>query len=1067
MDFTEIPDEGDEFQQAPLKKRPSCLLGLFRLFLLLLVPLAVVVALLPTLLSSDPARKWALSKINAALDPAQLTIDQWSLGWFTSPVLEKVGYVDEAHGANVQIDEVAFDRGLLRLLPIGTLNLGRVTLKHPVAAVSLVPPPQPPPQEGEKPAEKKGGFFFLPVVDAAVSLNVENGTVQVTGRTPQPFTAEQLNAAIDFVSYRKPIGVQTQMKVGGGTLTLEGCVQSLKDLFKGETFEEPQKMTLKLVGVDLTAFGPLIQYASGEPWIQSGVAEGALTAVVSGADQFKVDGGLLVSGLSVAAGSQPPSPKGDLALMLDAGYDKKVVSINKFELSSPWLRANAKGTLQPGAKAGVMTGAISAQAESDLAAVTRDFAPVLGLSKGFSMQRGKLLAKAEIKGDEAALNVDANLTTADLAMTIDGEPLVLKPAPSLIFKAKFPYGQWPEVDTFHLKAPFADVYGSGRFDAAVVKGKLDLTLFSRDFKRMLKSAPPMVGAIYLDTSTKRSGDRVAVNALLKLSDVAAELNPGQRLVVPQGTLKASGCVPLKDNKPENEIQDASFELTLESGKLSGGWKRLAPPQGDRQLVLRGFTLTSNMELGSVRRLAGGFLPASAQQHMTEWQGSVIANATAEAAGGELQARMNAAGQQIVAGIGNGVWHIPDVRLESTLSQKSPQEGVRIEATGTGCAALEQDGSTVFAEKGASLALDALFAPDHASVHVAKLEFTSSLFDLQAKADATELSTRCVVEAQGKAAVDFGEVTQLLESKGIDEFKLTGRASREFHFASPVAGGLATVLAEGDFTGAAFVGSLKGLGLDAGASDATFKLAKGTLKTAYEPALNEGKLRLDPELSVERGTTTLSFPPQTRLLENVKLNQEMVDTLLVNLNPLFQGSKVQDGTVSMDLKLCQLVSGRAPDEGLAVDTSITFKNLKLELGDELYDLLKMLKVKDRVYSAEQLPIHVVVRDGRINVDPIRMVIDKQPVIFSGWVAFDGSIKYLIEVPVTARLVGGTGGKIPKGMTIKIPVAGTVHKPRLDTSVLENALGGLLKNAVGEHAVEKIGTFLEKLQDELKK
>ncbi len=56
---------------------------------------------------------------------------------------------------------------------------------------------------------------------------------------------------------------------------------------------------------------------------------------------------------------------------------------------------------------------------------------------------------------------------------------------------------------------------------------------------------------------------------------------------------------------------------------------------------------------------------------------------------------------------------------------------------------------------------------------------------------------------------------------------------------------------------------------------------------------------------------------------------------------------------------------------------------------------------------------------------------------------------------------------KGMTVQIPVAGTVNQPRLDTSALQNALGSLIKNAVGEKAVEKIGTFLEQLQKELRK
>lgn len=1064
MDFSDIRD--DEEETGYLERKPGCLRGLFRLLLVLALPLLLILALLPTLLSSDPAREWALKKINAAIAPSSLSIERWTLGWIASPVLEKVSYSDVSQGVDVRADQVTSDRGLFRLLPIGTLNLGRVTLRNPVAEVSLVPPAK---EARATPGggKGKGGPFVLPIADVSAVLSVEGGRVKVTGRAPEPFEAKPVSGTVTLVSFWKPIALQAQAGVGGGTLALEGRVQSLRELFKGESFEKPEKLTLKLVGVDLTAFGPLIQHAAGEPWVRSGKAEGVLTASITGPEQVKVEGGMLVNGLSVAAAGQRPSPKGDLALMADVAVDQKVVSVKKFELSSPWLRANASGTLRQGAKAGVMAGAISAQAEADLAAAARDFGPLLGFSKGFRMQKGRLTASFDLQGTEQAVVVDAKLAAADLAMTIDGEPLTLKPAPSLVFKASFPYGRWPEVETFHFKAPFADVYGSGRFESAVVKGKLDLTLFSRDFKRVMKDAPPMVGSVYLDLSTKRDEGRVAANAFLKLSDVAAELSPGQRLVVPQGALKAEGRVPLKDGKPEGEVQDASFELTLESGKLSGGWKRLAPAQGDRTLVLRGFSLTSDMELGSVRLLLGGVIPAAAQRRMTAWQGRVIANATAEVAGGVAKARVNAAGQKIVAGSDRGVWRVPDVRMESALTQSGPKAGVRLEASLAGSGALERDGSAVFAEPGAKLAVDALVAPDNASVKLSKFDLSSSLFDVQAQGDVTELATRCVVAAKGKAAIDFGAVTRLLEAEGIDEFQMTGRGMREFRFASPVAGGLATVFSEGEFSGAAYVGSFKGLGLNAGAADAALSLAKGRLKAAYEPALNEGKLRLVPEMAVERGTTTFSLPPQTRLLENVRITQEMVDTLLVNVNPLFQGSQVRSGTVSLDMKSCRLVSGVTPDKGVAADMNVLFKNLDLTLGPQLRELLAMLKVKNAQYQAEQLPLHITVKDGRIHMDPVRMVIDRQPVIFSGWVAFDGTIKYLVEVPLTDRLVGGSGGKLLKGMTVQIPVAGTVNQPRLDTSALQNALGSLIKNAVGEKAVEKIGTFLEQLQKELRK
>jgi hypothetical protein len=240
-----------------------------------------------------------------------------------------------------------------------------------------------------------------------------------------------------------------------------------------------------------------------------------------------------------------------------------------------------------------------------------------------------------------------------------------------------------------------------------------------------------------------------------------------------------------------------------------------------------------------------------------------------------------------------------------------------------------------------------------------------------------------------------------------------------------------------------------------------------LKVAYEPALNNGKLRLVPEAEVGGRDGSLGFPAKTRLLENVTLTQGMVDTLLVNMNPLFQGSTVLGGTVTLDLRSCRVARGMPPDKGVGADMDVLFKQLKLQMGPSLLELLSMIKVTEKVYEVDQLTVHVVIKDGRVHVDPVKMVIEKQPVIFSGWVAFDGTVKYLIEVPVTERLVRGTAGKLLKGAVIKIPVSGSVHEPRLDASALQDTLGSLIKSAVGEQGLEKVGSFLEKLQKELQK
>lgn len=1068
MDFAEIREEEEA---EVLEKRPGCLRGVVKLILLLLVTVCAVAALLPTVLSSSPARVLVLAKANAGLAPAKVSCAGWSFGWFTPLRFEGLGYEDPAKGIRFKGESVTFDRGLARLLPVGVLDLGKVTVKRPDVTVSPVKEePGAPVVKVPKKEEKKEGFF-LPVADVAAVLVVEEGSLRMEGQAAEPFVAGRVGVQVELTSWRKPVTVKTQAQVGGGGVALEGRLLSIKDLTGKTGADEAEKLTLTLSAVDLAAFAPLIEAAAGTAWIHSGVAEGALTVTVKGKDQASVEGGVLVNGLSVAGAGQPRSPAGDVALMVDAAYDKKTVTVKKFECGSPWVRAEARGALELGETPDKATGSVQAKTSVFLAPLVRDFGTLLGLSKGVEVQRGEVQGVFLVEGGAKGLALDAKLVTADLAVAVDGEAVPLKPEPSLVAKAVFPRGGLPEVETLHLKLPFADVYGSGKLDAAVLKAKVDLTLFSRDFKRLLKDVPPMVGAAYLDVATKQEDGLVGITSFLKISDLAAELKPGQRLVVPQGTFKFGGKLPLREGKPDGEVRDASFDVSLDGGKVSGGWTRLVPPKEGQELVLRGFSVNANLELEGTRRLLGGFIPASAQASFGACQGRVLAGVTAEAEGGVVKALANVAGQELSGMVSNGMWRVPDVRLESAVTRNGAKEGVRVEATVSGGGAFDRDGETVFAERNGRVAVDVTLAADGERASVSKLAVSSGLLDLNASAEVTELKGRRVLEAKGQAAVDFVGVTQLLEGKGIDEFKMTGKALRDFRFSGPLGAGAPTVLAEGEFAGSVFIASLKGMGLSAGPADASARLSKGVLRLGYEPPLNDGRLRFVPSLDVAGKAFAVSFPPKTRLLENVKVTQEMMDVLLTKVNPLFQGSTLLGGSVTLDLAECRFATDLTGKKMLTAEADMVLRKLKLEMGGTLREVLAMVKVSERVYEVEQLPLRIAIRDSRVHVDPVTMVIDKQPVTFSGSVAFDGSLDYLMELTLTDRLAGGAVGKALKDVKVKIPVTGTVAAPRLDTKGLQQAMQDTLKNAVKEQAIERVservGGFLERLQKEMKK
>ncbi len=1066
MDFVDI--ESVEEEEA-LENNPGCLTGVLKALLSLIAVATLAFSLLPALMSSDPARRLILDKVNASIAPAKVSAGAWSLGWFTKVSVQKPFYENSAQGLLFSGDEVKFDRGLLRLLPVGKLDLGTVTLVKPDVSLSLVPPPAEEIKEREADKRTKDkGFFFLPVIDVGFGLQVEDGHAEVRGIAGEPFVADDVNGQVLMGSYRKPAMVDLSMSVGGGTVALQGHLQSIKDFIKErDTQAQSEKISLKLVNVDITSLRPLVRHAVGNAWIGSGLADGVLTVAQSGKGRFAAECGLLVNGFSLEDGNRPRSPAGDLALMADLWYEADGVEIRKFDFSSPWLRAEAQGNLHGWEGGGVMTGTVNAKATAHLPVIVRDFASVLGLSPGFTLEHGDLNAVFSVEGGADALLLDAKAETAGLLMKANGETLTLKPEPSLLFKARFPYGSWPDIETFHFKAPFADLYGRGRFESAVVKGRLDLTRFARDFKKILKECPPMVGSAYVDVATSAEADLVKVTAFVKMSDLALETSPGQLSVVPQGTVKFAGSVPYKAGRPEREIQDADFSVVLDDGSIEGQWRRLALPEEDRDTILRGLSVKSNLDVAGACRLLGGVLPMAAQRRLRALQGRLLANVTAEMAGGVVKARANAGGVDMRFATDNGVWRVPDVRLEGTFIRDGPKEDARIEAAVTGGVAFDRDGETVFAEPAAKGDFEVRVPSGGDRLLAPKFNLKAGLLEIEAAADFKELSDRCMLTAKGRAALDFAALKGLLEVEGLEAFEISGRKAREFSFAAPLAGGWATVLSEGEFSGASGIESLKGMGLMAGPADMSLRLSQGVLKIDYAPVLNGGRLRLVPEAQVGARGIMVKCPPKTRLLENVAITQEMVDMLLARINPMFMGSVVKNGTVTVDLKNFEFMPEAVPEKQLAAEIDITFNRLSMDMGPSLREVLAMLRIKERRYEVERLPVKVTIKDGRVNMAPLRIVVDRQPIILSGWVAFDGKIKYLIEVPVTDRLAGSTAGHILRDTVIKIPVAGTVEEPRLDTSALKNAMSSMLKNIVNEQTIEKVGDFLEKLQREMRK
>jgi hypothetical protein len=296
--------------------------------------------------------------------------------------------------------------------------------------------------------------------------------------------------------------------------------------------------------------------------------------------------------------------------------------------------------------------------------------------------------------------------------------------------------------------------------------------------------------------------------------------------------------------------------------------------------------------------------------------------------------------------------------------------------------------------------------------------------------------------------------------------MTGNKQHAFKLKGLLSEGLSGFLQKGEFSGAAYLASLNGLGLSAGGADISFDLEQSRLKCRWQPLLNGGELNLQPQFDYGARGVVMSMPTGIQLLKGGRITQQVVDHLLVHLNPMFHGSKIYKGT--LDLKLNSFRSGGSQKgDSLFLDAEITFNDLDMGLSPAMRDILAMIYIKSSRYRVKQLPMHVVIRDERVYIDPVTMVFLKQPLSFSGSVGFDSTIKYLIEIPISEAIASKTGLNIPKGLTVKVPITGTVDNPKLDTSALESAFGDFLKKTIGEETMRGVGDFLKQLTEELRK
>ncbi len=307
--------------------------------------------------------------------------------------------------------------------------------------------------------------------------------------------------------------------------------------------------------------------------------------------------------------------------------------------------------------------------------------------------------------------------------------------------------------------------------------------------------------------------------------------------------------------------------------------------------------------------------------------------------------------------------------------------------------------------------------------------------------------------EGNATPDLASFVALLQGLyPLEDFKIRGGRKEPFSLYYPL--GQEQALPKMEFAVALHADTLaqKGILLNGLALESTMK--QGRMNAVLQGELNGGRVKVAPQIDYTQNPPLLTLPQAEQVLENVGLERALADGLLKGIHPLLGTLAKPVGSISVRADRFSLPLGE--QGGLAQADFLLFFDLGrvfFEPQNALSSILEMAGLANHPLLLRDKGLTCEGKQGRISCSPIKITVADSEMILSGSVGLDGSLDYVLEVPVTQKLVGKRGYELLKGAKLKVPIRGTKDLPIYNPDVLLQAASELLSQAAG-HAAEQV-------------
>jgi hypothetical protein len=307
-----------------------------------------------------------------------------------------------------------------------------------------------------------------------------------------------------------------------------------------------------------------------------------------------------------------------------------------------------------------------------------------------------------------------------------------------------------------------------------------------------------------------------------------------------------------------------------------------------------------------------------------------------------------------------------------------------------------------------------------------------------------------LEVSGDLTYDLAALAGMIPGLSGSGVRVAGKDSRSFRIGLPV----------GEASNTPPVGATFEIDLAAdhlGAGDFLLeellipaRLAEGRLSIDATARLGQTALNLLPRVALGE-PAVLTWQASPPVMDGLPLTDALAAQVLARIHPIFKGASGLQGRASLHLDSVNVPLGENAQKKAAFTGRLILGKTSLRADGWFDEILDLAKIREREVDLGTQTITFTCARGRITTTPLRATMGKLAMVLEGHMGLDQTMDYIVTVPVTEELVGRKVAEFLPGKQVRIPIGGTLQKPRIDKERFRAEVQRLAREA-GTKALE---------------